>query len=66
MAQSPSTTASTSTLATTISAAETVAANQSRAKDWRGVATVTLERETGDVAEYGDVGGSGSLVIETA
>ena len=30
------------------------------------VATVTLERETVDVAEYGEVGGSGSLLIETA
>jgi len=30
------------------------------------VATVTLEREAVDVTEYGDVGGSGSLVIETA
>ena len=30
------------------------------------VATVTVERETVDVTEYGDVGGSGSLVIETA
>ena len=30
------------------------------------VATVTLERETVDVAEYGEVAGSGSLVIETA
>ena len=30
------------------------------------VATVTLERETVDVAEYGEVSGSGSFVIETA
>ena len=30
------------------------------------VATVTLERETVDVTEYGEVGGSGSLIIETA
>jgi len=30
------------------------------------VAKVTVERETVDVTEYGEVGGSGSLVIETA
>ena len=30
------------------------------------VATVTLERETVDGTEYGNVGGSGSVVIETA
>ena len=28
-------------------------------------ATVSVERDLGDAAEYGDVGGSGSLTIET-
>ena len=28
-------------------------------------ATVSVERELGDAAEYGDVGGSGSLTVET-
>ena len=29
-------------------------------------ATVSVERELGDAAEYGDVGGAGTLTIETA
>ena len=28
-------------------------------------ATVSVERDAGDAAEYGDVGGSGTLTIET-